>query len=77
MHTELKDPTKGQKYDISENPKGVELKVIQQREKEKHGRFVIACKCPLTRIFVRNGDDEKERISAYLEKMKNRPNKWD
>ena len=65
-----------QKYDISENPKGTELKVAQQREKEKHGRFVTVCERPLTRILVHDGEDKEERKMAFLERMKNRPNKW-
>ena len=76
MHTELKGPMAARKYDISTNPKGTELKVEQQREKEKHGRFVTVCERPLTRIFVRNEEDKEERKRAFLEKMRNRPNRW-
>lgn len=34
------DPILTRKIDLENNPHGTELKVMQQREREKHGRYV-------------------------------------
>ena len=76
MYEEMKGLPDGRKDELSENPKGTEKKMEAQREKERHGYFVIVNCKPATRIFVRDGEDEQERINAYLEKVNNRPKKW-
>lgn len=48
-----------------------------ERELEKHGRYVaIPGDKTRTRIFVRNGEDAEKKIAAYLERINNRPQKW-
>lgn len=71
------DPILPRKIDLENNPHGTELKVIQQKEREKHGRYVaIPGDKTRTRIFVRNGEDPEKRIASYLERINNRPQKW-
>lgn len=65
------------KVDLEKNPKGTELKVAHQREMEKHGKYVAVPRDKThTRIFVRNGEDAEKKIAAYLERINNRPQKW-
>ena len=46
------------KIDLEKNPKGTELKVALQREREKSGRYVsIPGDKSHTKIFVRDGED--------------------
>lgn len=59
------DPMVPRKVDLEKNPKGTELKIAQHRELEKH-----------TRIFVRNGENVEKRIAAYLDRINNRPQRW-
>ena len=69
-----KDPITPRRPDISTNPVGTGEYIIKQREKEQQGRFVrVDFK---TLIFVRNGEDADKRISAFLDKVKNRPKMW-
>lgn len=71
------DPILPRKIYLKNNPHGTELKVMQQREREKHGRYVtVPGDKTRTRIFVRNGEDPEKRIASYLERINNRPQKW-
>lgn len=70
------DPIIPRKVDLDKNPKGTELKVAEQKEREKLGRYYPVRDLKHTLIFVRNGEDPEKRISSYLEKVKNRPQKW-
>ena len=72
-----KDPIIERKMELDRNPAGTHLKVIQQREREKHGKYVaIPGDKTRTRVFVRDGEDPEKRIAAYLERISNRPQKW-
>lgn len=65
------------KVDLEENPKGTMLKVSQQRDLEENGRYVpVPGDKNHTMIFVRNGDDAKKKIAAYLERINKRPLRW-
>lgn len=65
------------KVDLEKNPSGTELKIDRHRELEKHGKYVaVPCDKTHTRIFVRNGEDAKKKIAAYLERINNRPQRW-
>lgn len=65
------------KIDLEKNPKGTDIKVAKHREREKHGKYVAIPGDKLhTRIFVRNGEDPEKRIASYLERINNRPQKW-
>lgn len=64
------------KADLDRNPSVMEMKIERQKEKERHGRFVRVPVPKLTYIFVRDGEDEQERINAHLEKMANRQKMW-
>jgi hypothetical protein len=65
------------KIDLEKNPNGTEIKVYQQREREKHGRYVsVPGDKTHTRIFVRDGEDAEKKIATYLERINNRPQKW-
>lgn len=56
------DPILTRKIDLENNPHGTELKVMQQKEREKHGRYVaIPGDKTRTRIFVRNGEDPEKK----------------
>jgi hypothetical protein len=71
------DPIVPRKVDLEKNPTGTELKVAQQREREKTGRYVtIPGDKSHTRIFVRDGEDPEKRIASYLERINNRPQRW-
>lgn len=71
------DPIISRKIDLNKNPSGTELKIAQHRELEKHGKYVaIPGDKTRTRIFVRNGEDAEKKIAAYLERINNRPQKW-
>lgn len=55
------------KIDLEKNPKGTELKVALQREREKSGRYVsIPGDKSHTKIFVRDGEDFKDLFEAHL-----------
>lgn len=72
-----KDPIIERKIELDRNPAGTHLKVAQQREREKHGKYVaIPGDKTRTRVFVRDGEDPEKRIAAYLERISNRPQKW-
>lgn len=74
---EQSDPILSRKVDLESNPRGTELKVAQQREREKGGRYVVIPGDKThTRIFVRNGEDAEKKIAAYLERINNRPQRW-
>jgi len=74
---ESQDPMIPRKMELDKNPHGTELKISQQKELEKTGRYVAIPGDKIrTRIFVRNGEDPEKRIAAYLEKISNRPQKW-
>lgn len=65
------------KVDLDRNPTGTELKIAQHGELEKHGKYVaIPGDKTRTRIFVRNGEDAEKKIAAYLERIDNRPQRW-
>lgn len=69
-----KDPISPRRPNTSENPAGTERYIVRQREKEQHGRFVrIDNK---TTIFVRDGEDVKQKVAAFQERIKNRPKMW-
>lgn len=71
---EIIEPYKA--VDLDRNPYGVEKKVFQQQEREKGGRYYpVGDKCH-TLVFVRDGEDAKKKIAAYLERINNRPNRW-
>lgn len=72
---EIIEPYKA--VDLDRNPKGVEKKVYLQQEREKHGRYIsIPGDKTRTRIFVRDGEDAEKKIAAYLERINNRPSRW-
>lgn len=74
---ESQDPMIPRKMELDKNPHGTELKVMQQKEREKHGRYVtVPGDKTRTRIFVRNGEDPEKRIASYLERINNRSQKW-
>lgn len=63
--------------DLDRNPHGTDLKVSRQREMEKHGKYVaVPGDKTQTRIFVRNGENVEKKIAAYLERINNRPQRW-
>ena len=65
------------KIDLEKNPKGTELKVALQREREKNGRYVsIPGDKSHTKIFVRYGEDPEKRILSFIKKINNRTTKW-
>mgnify|MGYP000230643329 CR=1 FL=1 len=65
------------KADLDKNPDGTDVKIAHHRHIEKHGRYVaIPGDKNHTRIFVRDGEDQEKRIAAYLERINNRPQKW-
>ena len=82
------DPILPRKVDLEKNPSGTELKIAQHRELEKHGKYVaipgdktrtrifVRNGKTRTRIFVRNGEDAEKKIAAYLERINNRPQRW-
>lgn len=74
---ESQDPMIPRKMELDKNPHGTELKISQQKEREKTGRYVaIPGDKTRTRVFVRDGEDPEKRIAAYLERVKNRPKMW-
>jgi hypothetical protein len=65
------------KIDLEKNPKGTELKVALQREREKNGRYVsIPGDKSHTKIFVRDGEDPEKRILSFIKKINNRTTMW-
>lgn len=65
------------KIDLEKNPKGTELKVALQREREKNGRYVsIPGDKSHTKIFVRYGEDPEKRILSFIKKINNRTTMW-
>lgn len=71
------DPMLPRKVDLENNPSGTELKIARQREMEKHGKYVaVPGDKTQTRIFVRNGENVEKKIAAYLERINNRPQRW-
>ena len=71
------DPMIPRKVDLEKNPSGTELKIARQREMEKHGKCVaVPGDKTRTRIFVRNGENVEKKIAAYLERINNRPQRW-
>lgn len=71
------DPMIPRKVDWEKNPSGTELKIARQREMEKHGKYVaVPGDKTQTRIFVRNGENVEKKIAAYLERINNRPQRW-
>lgn len=71
------DPMIPRKVDLEKNPSGTELKIDRQREMEKHGKYVaVPGDKTRTRIFVRNGENVDKKIAAYLERINNRPQRW-
>ena len=74
---ESQDPMIPRKMELDKNPHGTELKISQQKELEKTGKYVaIPGDKTHTRIFVRNGEDVEKKIAAYLERINNRPQRW-
>lgn len=61
------DPMIPRKGSNDENPKGVEVKMMNQREKEKKGRFVKAG--IKTWILVGNHEDAENRITRFNERI--------
>ena len=73
----VEDPIMSRKIDLNKNPSGTELKIAQHRELEKHGKYVaIPGDKTQTRIFVRNGENVEKKIAAYLDRINNRPQRW-
>jgi hypothetical protein len=71
------DPMLPRKVDLEKNPSGTELKIARQREMEKYGKYVaVPGDKTRTRIFVRNGENVEKKIAAYLERINNRPQRW-
>lgn len=71
------DPMVPRKVGLEKNPKGTELKIAQQREMEKHGKYVaVPGDKTHTRIIVRNGEDAEKKIASYLERINSRPQRW-
>lgn len=71
------DPMIPRKVDLEKNPSGTELKIARQRVMEKHGKYVaVPGDKTRTRIFVRNGENVEKKIAAYLERINNRPQRW-
>lgn len=65
------------KVGLEKNPKVAELKIAQQREMEKHGKYVaVPGDKTHTRIFVLNGEDAEKKIASYLERINSRPQRW-
>lgn len=65
------------KASLDENPKGIELKVLAQRDWKKCGRYyAIPEDKTNTMIFVRDGEDAKKKIAAFMERVKNRTKMW-
>lgn len=60
--------------DINKNPPGVEKKILDQKKREKEGRYVRVDERTL--LFVSSGKDVKMAISEYNERVNNRPNRW-
>ena len=63
------DPIVPRKGSNDENPKGVEVKMMKQREKEKNGRFVKAG--IKTWILVGNHENVEKRIAKFNERINN------
>lgn len=61
------DPIIPRKGNNDENPKGVEVKMMQQREKEKKGHFVKAG--IKTWILVGNHENAEKRIARFNERI--------
>lgn len=61
------DPMIPRKESNDENPKGVEVKMMNQREKEKKGRFVKAG--IKTWILVSNHENAENRIARFNERI--------
>lgn len=62
---ESQDPMIPRKMELDKNPHGTELKISQQKELEKNGRYVpVPGDKNHTMIFVRNGDDPEKRIAC-------------
>lgn len=74
MKEEIIEPYKA--VDLDRNPHGVEKKVFQQQEREKGGRYHPAGDKCHTLVFVRAGEDADKKIAQYLEKVNNRPLRW-
>lgn len=61
------DPMIPRKESNDENPKGVEIKMMNQREKEKKGRFV---KAGIKKwILVGNHENAEKRIARFNERI--------
>ena len=45
------DPMLPRKVDLEKNPSGTELKIAQQREREKHGRYVSVPETKRIHVF--------------------------
>lgn len=60
--------------DINQNPPGVEKKILDQKKREKEGRYVRVDERTL--LFVSAGKDVKMAISEYNKRVNNRPNRW-
>lgn len=61
------DPMIPRKDSNDENPKGVEVKMMNQREKEMKGRFVK--EGIKTWILVGNHEDAEKRIARFNERI--------
>ena len=61
------DPMIPRKESNDENPKGVETKMMKQREKEMKGRFVKAG--IKTWILVGNHENAEKRIARFNERI--------
>lgn len=61
------DPIVPRKGSNDENPKGVEVKMMNQREKEKKGHFVKAG--IKTWILVGNHENAEKRIARFNERI--------
>lgn len=74
---ESQDPMIPRKMELDRNPSGTHLKVAQQREREKTGRYVaIPGDKTHTMIFIKDGENVEKKITAFLEKINKRPLRW-
>lgn len=74
---ESQDPMIPRKMELDKNPHGTELKISQQKEQEKTGRYVaIPGDKTHTMIFIKDGENAEKKITAFLEKINKRPLRW-
>ncbi len=65
--TTQSNPMIERKADLDKNPTGTSLKVKEQLQREKNGRYVRANNNTL--LFVPDGQDVAAKVSAFLKKI--------